>query len=143
APWWAWPTRGLAPASPSRRSSASGAAATDLPGRAWAWRSSGRPRSGTAAGRPSRARASRSPCRPSGKRQRTTARWRGNARERTLVRLFRTLPTKRLLVLLAGAAIVAIGGASIAVAAGGGGGSTPPPKPLAQALHDALAATKP
>ena len=58
------------------------------------------------------------------------------------MRLFRTLPTKRLLLILAGAAIVAIGGASIAVAAGGGG-PTPPPKPLANALHDALAGTPP
>jgi hypothetical protein len=58
------------------------------------------------------------------------------------VRFFRTLPTKRLLVILVGAAVVAIGGASIAVAAGGSG-STPPPKPLPEALHDALAGTKP
>jgi hypothetical protein len=46
-------------------------------------------------------------------------------------------------VLLASAAVVAIGGASLAVAASGGGGSTPPPKTLAQALHDAVDATKP
>jgi outer membrane lipoprotein-sorting protein len=35
---------------------------------------------------------------------------------------------------------VAVGGTAIAVAAGGGSGATPPPKPLAQAIHDALAA---
>jgi outer membrane lipoprotein-sorting protein len=58
------------------------------------------------------------------------------------VKIFRTLPTKYLVLILVGAAIVAIGGASLAVAAGGGG-STPPPKPLADALHDALTATKP
>src|SRR5204862_2885527 len=47
-----------------------------------------------------------------------------------------------LIALIAGVAVIAVGGASIAVAAGGGG-PTPPPKPLADAIHDALAATKP
>jgi hypothetical protein len=58
------------------------------------------------------------------------------------VKIFRTLPTKHLIVILVGVVVVAIGGASLAIAAGGGG-STPPPKPLANALHDALTATKP
>ena len=58
------------------------------------------------------------------------------------MRLFRVLPTKRRILILAGVAIVAIGGASIAVAAGGGG-STPPPKPLANAIQDALSGTPP
>src|SRR5262249_22027543 len=38
--------------------------------------------------------------------------------------------------------VLAAGGAAIAVAARGGG-PTPPPKPLAQAIHDALAAPEP
>jgi hypothetical protein len=58
------------------------------------------------------------------------------------VKLFRTLSTRRLIVLIAGVVVVAVGGASIAVAAGGGG-PTPPQKPLADAIHDALAAAKP
>ena len=58
------------------------------------------------------------------------------------MRIFRTLPTTRLIVILAAAAVIAIGGTAVAVAAGGGG-STPPPKPLATAVHDALTATKP
>jgi hypothetical protein len=58
------------------------------------------------------------------------------------VRLFRTLSTRRLIALIVGVVVVTIGGASIAVAAGGGG-PTPPPKPLADAIHDALAAAKP
>ncbi len=58
------------------------------------------------------------------------------------MKIFRTLPTRRLVALIAGLVVVAVGGASIAVAARGGG-STPPPKPLADAIHDALAATKP
>jgi outer membrane lipoprotein-sorting protein len=39
--------------------------------------------------------------------------------------------------------VVAVGGATVAVAASGGGGSTPPPKPLANAIHDGLAAKAP
>ena len=58
------------------------------------------------------------------------------------MRLFRTLSTRRLAALIAGVLVAAVGGASIAVASGGGG-PTPPPKPLADAIHDALAATKP
>src|SRR5256885_831648 len=52
-----------------------------------------------------------------------------NTRERNVVKLFRTLPTRKLIALAVGVLVVAIGGASIAVAAGGGG-PTPPPKPL-------------
>jgi hypothetical protein len=58
------------------------------------------------------------------------------------VKLFRTLSTPRLIVLGCVVAIVVAGGA-LAVAARGGGGATPPPKPLANALHDALAAPAP
>jgi outer membrane lipoprotein-sorting protein len=55
----------------------------------------------------------------------------------------RTLSTRSLLVLVAALAALATAGAAIAVAARGGGGPTPPPKPLAQAIHDALAAPEP
>jgi outer membrane lipoprotein-sorting protein len=59
------------------------------------------------------------------------------------VKLLRTVSTARLVFLLvAVAAALAAGGAAIAVAASGGG-PTPPPKPLAQAIHDALAAPNP
>jgi outer membrane lipoprotein-sorting protein len=51
----------------------------------------------------------------------------------------RTLPTRRLATLLAGIVAAGGGGAAIALAAGGGG-PVPPPKPLASAIHDALAA---
>jgi outer membrane lipoprotein-sorting protein len=56
------------------------------------------------------------------------------------VKLLRTLSTRRLIVLAVAALAVAVGGTAIAVAASGGSGATPPPKPLAQAIHDALAA---
>jgi outer membrane lipoprotein-sorting protein len=56
------------------------------------------------------------------------------------VRFLRTLSTRRLLTLAAVVVAVAVGGTALAVAAGRGGGPTPPPKPLAQALHDSLAA---
>ena len=46
-------------------------------------------------------------------------------------------------MLLAAAAAVVVGGAVVAVAASSGAGTAPPPKPLADALHDALAAPKP
>jgi outer membrane lipoprotein-sorting protein len=59
------------------------------------------------------------------------------------MRLLRTLPTRRLIALVAAVAAVAAGGAAIAVAAGGGSGPTPPPKALPQAIHDALAAPRP
>jgi hypothetical protein len=55
------------------------------------------------------------------------------------VRFLRTLSTRRLLALAAAVVAVAVGGTALAVAAGGGG-PTPPSKPLAQALHDSLAA---
>jgi hypothetical protein len=56
--------------------------------------------------------------------------------------MLRTLPTTRLLALLAAAAAVLIAGTAIALGAAGGG-PTPPPKPLATAVHDALAAPPP
>ncbi len=58
------------------------------------------------------------------------------------MRIFRTLPTPRLIALLAAVVIVLVAGV-VAVAARGGGGSTPPPKPLAEAIHDALGAAEP
>ncbi|MDP9284271.1 MAG: hypothetical protein M3P41_04870 [Actinomycetota bacterium] len=54
----------------------------------------------------------------------------------------RTLPTSRLVAVIAAIAIVLGAGTAIAVAAGGSG-PTPPEKPLAQALHDALSAGEP
>jgi len=56
------------------------------------------------------------------------------------VRYLRTLSTRWLAVLVVALAAVAVGGAAIAVAAGRSSGPTPPGKPLAQALHDSLAA---
>ncbi len=50
----------------------------------------------------------------------------------------RTLPASRLLALLVAVAAVAVSGVAVALAAGGG--ATPPAKPLAAAVHDALAA---
>jgi outer membrane lipoprotein-sorting protein len=58
------------------------------------------------------------------------------------VKIFRTLSTARLIALAAVVVVVAAGGA-FAVAATGGSGPTPAPKPLAQAVHDALAGQKP
>jgi outer membrane lipoprotein-sorting protein len=58
------------------------------------------------------------------------------------VKLFRTLSIGRLIALVAVVVGVAAGGA-LAVAATGGSGQTPAPKPLAQAIHDALAGQKP
>jgi outer membrane lipoprotein-sorting protein len=58
------------------------------------------------------------------------------------VKIFRTLPTRRLLILIAAVVAVAVAG-TIAVAARGGSGATPPPKPLADAIHDALSASAP
>jgi hypothetical protein len=58
------------------------------------------------------------------------------------VKIFRTLSTARLIALIAVVVVVAAGGA-FAVAATGGSGATPAPKPLAQAIHDALAGQKP
>ena len=56
------------------------------------------------------------------------------------MRLLRTLSTRRLIILTLAVLAVAVGGAAIAVAASGGSSPTPPPKPIAQAIHDALAA---
>jgi outer membrane lipoprotein-sorting protein len=58
------------------------------------------------------------------------------------VKIFRTLHT-RTLVVLAVLVVAAIVGGVAAVSAIGGSGSTPPAKPLATAIHDALAGEKP
>jgi outer membrane lipoprotein-sorting protein len=58
------------------------------------------------------------------------------------LKIFRTLSTPRLIALAAVVVALAAGGA-FAVAATGGSGPTPAPKPLAQAIHDALAGQKP
>ena len=58
------------------------------------------------------------------------------------MKLFRTLPTSRLIMLVLAVAVLASAATAIAVASGGSG-RTPPPKPLAQALHDALTASAP
>ena len=52
----------------------------------------------------------------------------------------RHISTRRLLALLAATVVVLAGGAAAIALAAGGSGPTPPPKPLAQAVHDALAA---
>jgi hypothetical protein len=55
----------------------------------------------------------------------------------------RHISTRRLLALVVGSALaIGVGAAAIALAAGGTG-TTPPPKPLADAIHDALAAPPP
>ena len=54
------------------------------------------------------------------------------------MRYLRTLPTARLVALLALVVVLSVAAAAVAVAAKGGGGQTPPPKPLAQAVHDSL-----
>jgi outer membrane lipoprotein-sorting protein len=59
------------------------------------------------------------------------------------MKLFRTLPTRRLLLLIAALLAAAVAATAVAVAASGSGGPTPPPKPLAQALQDAVSAAKP
>jgi len=59
------------------------------------------------------------------------------------VKLLRTLPTRRLIVLLAALVALAVGGAAIAVAATRSTGPTPPPEPLDQAIQDALSAPTP
>ncbi|MGZ4334316.1 MAG: LolA family protein [Gaiellaceae bacterium] len=58
------------------------------------------------------------------------------------MKLFRTLPLTRLLALIV-VFVAAVTAGAIAVAARGGSGATPPAKPLANAIHDALAATEP
>jgi outer membrane lipoprotein-sorting protein len=52
----------------------------------------------------------------------------------------RHISTRRLLALLATTVVVLAGSAAAIALAAGGSGPTPPPKPLAQAVHDALAA---
>jgi outer membrane lipoprotein-sorting protein len=55
----------------------------------------------------------------------------------------RHISTRRLIALVVGC-VVAVGGGAAAIAlAAGGTGATPAPKPLAQAIHDALAAPQP
>ena len=56
---------------------------------------------------------------------------------------FRALSTTRLVALISVFAALVAGSAALAVAASGGGGPTPPAKPLAQAIHDALAGPAP
>ena len=58
------------------------------------------------------------------------------------MKIFRTMPMTRLVLLLAAGAAVLVAG-SVALAARGGSGGTPPPEPLANAVHDALAASEP
>jgi outer membrane lipoprotein-sorting protein len=58
------------------------------------------------------------------------------------VKVLRTLSTGTLVVLLAAVLIAAVGGTAIAIAAGGGG-PVPAAKPLAQAIHDGLTASRP
>ena len=55
----------------------------------------------------------------------------------------RRASTRSLVLVILAGLVVAAGAAAIAVAAGGSGGPTPPPEPLDQAIHDALAASKP
>ena len=55
----------------------------------------------------------------------------------------RHISTRRLLALIVGGVLaIGVGATAIALAAGGTG-TTPPPKPLADAIHDALAAPQP
>lgn len=57
--------------------------------------------------------------------------------------MLRTLSTARLVALVVAVVALASGAAVLAVAATGSNGDTPPPKPLANALHDALAGPEP
>ena len=59
------------------------------------------------------------------------------------MKIVRTLPTMRLVGLVATIVIVFSALAVLAVAASGSGGNAPPPEPLDTAIHDALAATGP
>jgi outer membrane lipoprotein-sorting protein len=56
------------------------------------------------------------------------------------MRYLRTLSTRSLAALVVAVVAIAVGGAAIAVAASRTSGPTPPDKPLAQAIHDSLAA---
>src|SRR5439155_538574 len=60
-----------------------------------------------------------------------------------IMKIFRRLSTRRLVLLAAALAVLAAAAGTISVTAFGGGGSTPPPKPLADAVHDALTASEP
>jgi hypothetical protein len=55
----------------------------------------------------------------------------------------RTLPTRKLFAVLGLAVVAAVVLAAVAVSARGSSGSEPPSEPLAQAVHDGLAAPKP
>jgi hypothetical protein len=59
------------------------------------------------------------------------------------VRLLRTLPVPRLLILIAALVALVTGGAVVGVAASTGKSAKPAPKPLANAIHDALTAPRP
>ena len=59
------------------------------------------------------------------------------------MKLFRALSTTRLVALIAVFAALVAGSAALAVAAAGDGRPTPPAKPLADAIHDALAGPAP
>ena len=59
------------------------------------------------------------------------------------MKLLRSLPTARLLLLLGGGAVLIGAVGAIAIGASRGSGSPPPAKPLADAVHDALTATPP
>ncbi len=59
------------------------------------------------------------------------------------MRLLRTLPAPRLLILIAVVVALVTGGAVVGVAASTGSGAKPSPKPLAYAIHDALTAPRP
>lgn len=59
------------------------------------------------------------------------------------MKLFRTLSTPRLVVLIASIVALAAGSAALSVAAIGSGGATPAPQPLATAITDALTASAP
>ena len=59
------------------------------------------------------------------------------------MKLLRTLSTARLVGLVVVVVALVAGSAALAVAATGGSGPTPPAKPLANAIHDALAGTAP
>jgi hypothetical protein len=55
----------------------------------------------------------------------------------------RHISTRRLLALVVGCVLAVGGGAAAIALAAGGNGATPAPKPLAEAIHDALAAPQP
>ncbi len=58
------------------------------------------------------------------------------------MRLLRTLPLSRLVLVLSAITVALVAG-TIVVAARGGSGQTPPPEPLANAIHDGLSAPTP